>query len=90
MGKAVTSKSRDPWFESSHRQKFILNIFCQLYRKDENKEKEAGNGHLKAKLSPPKTGYAFTKELIFPYKRPLIGDLCLFKMSKEEEEERRS
>ena len=26
-----------------HRQKFILNIYCQLYWKDENKEKEARN-----------------------------------------------
>ena len=30
------------WIQSS--QKFILNIFCQLYWKDENKEKEAGIG----------------------------------------------
>ena len=44
VGRAVASDSRGPWFESSHRQKFILNIYCQLYWKDENKEKEARNG----------------------------------------------
>ena len=32
------------WFESSHGQNFILNIYCHLYWKDENKEKEAGIG----------------------------------------------
>ena len=42
--RAVASKSRGPWFKSSHWQKFILNIYCQLYWKDDNKEKEAGNG----------------------------------------------
>ena len=31
-------------FESRHQQKFILNIYGQLYWKDENKEKGAGNG----------------------------------------------
>ena len=44
IGRAVASNSRGPRFESSHRQKFILNIYCKLYWKDENKEKEAGNG----------------------------------------------
>ena len=44
VGRAVTSDASGPRFESSHRQKFILNIYCQLSRKDENKEKEAGNG----------------------------------------------
>ena len=43
VGRLVTSNSRGPQFESSHRQKIILNIHCQLYWKDENKEKEAGN-----------------------------------------------
>ena len=67
VGRAVASDSRGQQFESSHRQKFKLYIYCQLYWKDENKEKEAGNGQfLKAKLSPQKTGYAFTEELIFP------------------------
>ena len=44
VGRAVASDSRGAWFKSSHQQKFILNIYCQLYWKDENKEKEAGNG----------------------------------------------
>ena len=47
VGRVVSSKSRGPWFESSHWQKIILNIFCQLYWKDENKEKEAWNGPFK-------------------------------------------
>ena len=36
VGRAVAFDSRRLWFESSHRQKFILNV----YGKDENKEKE--------------------------------------------------
>ena len=44
VGSAVASKSRGLRFESSHQQKLILNIYCQPYWKDENKEKEAGNG----------------------------------------------
>ena len=47
VGRAVASDTRGPRFESSHRQKIILNIYCQLYWKDENKEKEAGNGPFK-------------------------------------------
>ena len=39
VGRAVVSDSRGPRFESSHQQKIILNIYCQLYSKDENKEK---------------------------------------------------
>ena len=43
----VASDTRNPRFESSHRQ-LLINIFTvySLY-KDENKEKEAGNGLLK-------------------------------------------
>ena len=41
VGRAVTSDSRDPRFESYHRQNFIYQLYN---RKDENKEKEAGNG----------------------------------------------
>ena len=39
VGRAVASNSRGPRFESSQWQHFILNIYCQLYWKDENKEK---------------------------------------------------
>ena len=31
VGKAVASYSGGLWFESSHRQKFIVNIYCQQY-----------------------------------------------------------
>ena len=45
VGRAVASDIRGPRFESSHRQ-LLLNIYLLLTvcRKDENKEKEAGNG----------------------------------------------
>ena len=45
VGRAVASNTRGPGFESSHRQ-LLLNIYLLLTvcRKDENKEKEAGNG----------------------------------------------
>ena len=48
VGCAVASDTRDPRFESRHWQ----NCIDQLYkRKDENKEKEAGNGpSLKKKI----------------------------------------
>ena len=44
--RVVASDTRGPRFESSHRQTFIGHLFvcCQLYWKDENKEKEARNG----------------------------------------------
>ena len=41
VGRAVASDYWGPQFESSHWQKFILNVYCQLNWKDENKEKEA-------------------------------------------------
>ena len=44
VGRAVPCDSGGPQFESSHRQKLILNIYCQLFWKDKNKEKEARNG----------------------------------------------
>ena len=45
VGRAVTSNTRGTQFESSHQQ--ILHwtfCYCQLYWKDEKKEKEARNG----------------------------------------------
>ena len=54
VGRAVTSETRGSGFESSHRQ-LLLNIYLLLTvcRKDENKEKEVGNGPFlkKQKLS---------------------------------------
>ena len=48
VGRAVAFKTRGPRFESSHQQKFIyiLNIcfLSTVYWKEENKEKEAGDG----------------------------------------------
>ena len=45
IGRVFSSDIRGPGFESSHRQ-LLLNIYSLLTfcRKDENKEKEAGNG----------------------------------------------
>ena len=37
VSRVVASDSRGLWFESSHRKKFICNIYLQLYRKDKNK-----------------------------------------------------
>ena len=31
VGRAVVSNSRGPQLESNHQQKFIPNIYCQLY-----------------------------------------------------------
>ena len=49
FGRAVASNIRGPRFESSHLQKFIyilkISLLSTVYWKDENKEKEAGNGH---------------------------------------------
>ena len=45
VGRAVASDTRDPRFESQHRQTLSTN--CTL--KDENKEKQAGNGPFKKK-----------------------------------------
>ena len=49
VGRVVASDTRDPQFESQHRQLSISNVhICQLqFRKDENKEREAGIGTLK-------------------------------------------
>ena len=48
VGRAVASDTRGPQFESSHQQKFIYKwnicLLSTVYWKDENKEKEAGNG----------------------------------------------
>ena len=47
VGRAVASNTRGPQFESSHWQTFksdILLVYGHLFWKDENKEKEAGNG----------------------------------------------
>ena len=54
VGRAVASNTGGPKFESSHRQ-LLLNIYLLLTfcRKDENKEKEAGDGpfFLKKKIN---------------------------------------
>ena len=48
VGRAVASDTRGSGYESSHQQ-LLLNIYLLLTvcRKDENKEKEAGNGPFK-------------------------------------------
>ena len=49
VGRADASDTRGLRFESSHWQTFILYVYCQMYWKDENKEKEAKNGPFKRK-----------------------------------------
>ena len=43
VGRAVASDYRGPRFSSSHGQNFTLNIYCPLYRIDNNIEKVAEN-----------------------------------------------
>ena len=45
VGRAVASNSGGPWFESSHQQKFILNIYCQLKKTTKIKKKRPGMAH---------------------------------------------
>ena len=48
VGRVVASNSRGLRFESSLRQKFILNFYCQLcIEKTKIKEKRPGLAHLK-------------------------------------------
>ena len=69
VGRVVTSNTRGPRFKSSHRQKIILNIYYQLYWKDENKEKEAGKGpFIKKCLCDP-----FLPFLVFVRRPKTIG-----------------
>ena len=48
VGRVVAFDTRGLRFKSSHRQNFncilIICLLSTVYRKDENKEKEAGNG----------------------------------------------
>ena len=39
VGRVFPIDTRDPQFESSHRQLYLLSIVLKLFRKDENKEK---------------------------------------------------
>ena len=55
LGRAVTSKTRDPRFKSQHHQNFNRN------RKDQNKEKEAGMAHLEKPLILVVVERAFVK-----------------------------
>ena len=52
------NNKRGLWFESSHRQTFILKtVYCQLYRKDKIKKKEAGVGPFFKKLLSLQTSF---------------------------------
>ena len=45
LAERVVSDIRDPWFESQHQQSFKNVFICELqFKRDKNKEKEAGNG----------------------------------------------
>ena len=41
VGRAVASNTKDPQFKSRNQENYTYQLY---YRKDENKEKEAGNG----------------------------------------------
>ena len=49
--RAVASNTRGPWYESSHRQYFITNIFTVNCLKNENKKKRPGMAHFLKKIS---------------------------------------
>ena len=68
VGRAVASDSRGPRFESSHWQHFILNIYYQLYRKDEYRGKEAGIGPFLKK-----TMWAKVKASAFTHDKHVMG-----------------
>ena len=42
VGREIASNFRSPRFESSHRQKIILNIYCQLFEKAKIKKNRPG------------------------------------------------
>ena len=44
VGRTVASDAKGPQFESRQQQKFSMKIFSVNCWKDENKDKEAGNG----------------------------------------------
>ena len=82
FGRVVASNTRGPGFESSHWQ-LLLNIYLLLTvcRKDENKEKEAGNGPFFLKKSTvPKRLFKNTenRDLACPrYHRQKFSSNCL-------------
>ena len=75
VGRAVASDTRGPGFESSHWQ-LLLNIY--YCRKDENKEKEAGNGPFKKTTINVSKCIPFTPYECFFFPLPLrqqIGEI---------------
>ena len=51
VGRAVTFDPRGPWFESSHWQKIIVNIFTvNCFEKTKKRKKWPGMTHQKTKL----------------------------------------
>ena len=61
----VAFKARGPRFESSHRWKFLFTVYCQLYWKDEIKEKGGfGMAHLKTLLQVAQCSNEFRIEFI--------------------------
>ena len=52
VSKAVTSESRDPRIESSHRQTFNKEHLFPLHQKTKVNKKEAWNGPLENIISP--------------------------------------
>ena len=71
VGRAVASDFKGPRFESSHRQKFILNSYSHLYWKDGNK-KEAGNGPFLKKT--------FSRAAVWPLMKYYLRHIFLFKV----------
>ena len=85
VGIAVASDARGPRFESRHRQKLILNVYCQLYWKDENKEKEAAicpfknTCFLMDSITCPPHGALYWKEM----KAHINPSFCVYEMPNQ-------
>ena len=81
VGRVVASNTRDPWFESSHRQKFILNV---NFRKDKNQQKRGRNGpFLKKNLIKYFVQFVGSLKAVFrkKYKTDEAENVSLIKMS---------
>ena len=76
VGRAFASNSRGPRFEPSHWKKLYWTIQCQLYWKDENKEKEAENGPFKKKHFGIKSRFTKIEKLKNDWAGDSTGSKC--------------
>ena len=70
VGRAAASYTRDLQFESRHRQNFIYQLYN---RKDENKEKEAGNGPSLKKMLKAKIHRSYRNSASYTSRHTLLS-----------------